>query len=92
MVHIHNTYPIPRFTPPQLETLTAICDTLFQAHSGEEAAAIKARLPSDCVDWQRDKGRFQEESMVQIRLNIQSTPILHNPTPRDQEQSMDWFN
>jgi hypothetical protein len=57
MVHIHNAYPIPQFTPSQLETLTAICDTLFQAHTGEEAAAIRARLPSDCPDWQKAKGR-----------------------------------
>jgi len=56
MVHLHNAYSIPEFTPAQLETLTAICDTLFQAHSGEEATAIRARLPKDCPEWQKAKG------------------------------------
>jgi len=95
MVHIHNAYPIPQFSPSQLETLTAICDTLFQAHSGEEAAAIKARLPNDCPDWQKAKGTFQlkrGEGMVQIWVNLQSTLTSHSHTPRDQERSMDWFN
>ena len=76
MVHIHNAYPVPQFTPSQLETLTAICDTLFQAHTGEEAAAIKARLPSDCPDWQKEKGRSRlRKSMVQIKVDIQSMLI-----------------
>jgi len=95
MVHIHNAYPVPQFTPSQLETLTAICDTLFQAHSGEEAAAIKARLPNDCPDWQKAKGRSRfkiDESMIQIGIDIQSALTSLNPIPRDQEQSMDWFN
>jgi hypothetical protein len=92
MVHIHNAYPVPQFTPSQLETLTAICDTLFQAHTGEEAAAIKARLPSDCPDWQKEKGRSRlRKSMVQIKVDIQSMLILHSPTLRDQEPSTHWF-
>jgi hypothetical protein len=94
MVHIHNAYPVPQFTPTQLETLTAICDTLFQAHSGEDAAAIKARLPNDCPDWQKAKGRFviERRAWFKIRVDIQSTLTSHSPTPRDRERSTDWFS
>jgi len=89
MVHVHNIYPVPQFTSAQLETLTAICDTLFQAHSGEEAAAIRARLPEDCPEWQRAKGRciirglslaiIDVQSMRSLHTHIHSYPALSTP-------------
>ncbi|WWD20494.1 hypothetical protein CI109_104970 [Kwoniella shandongensis] len=52
MVHRHNTYAPAEVNETQLETLKAICDTLFQSHTGEEAEKIKARLPKDAPEWQ----------------------------------------
>jgi hypothetical protein len=56
MVHLHNTYPVPQLSAGQREVVVAICDAMFQGHTGEEAAAIKARLPKDSVEWQKTSG------------------------------------